>query len=250
VVWRIVLLAVLIGGFAPSEVGDGDCSTNGRSLGLCVSGQVSGDAAVLTGTSSQPGGSTGGATGREPLCDAVEVTSLGQCRSGRIDHRAQPAVTLSDIAAFRPAPGIERMEPDGWVVAGLPANIYAIVGQQLVDGTLLGQPATVRFTPIRYHWDYGDGTSAVRTTRGGTWAALGLREFDATPTSHVYVVNGEYTIRLTIDFRAEYRFAGSGFLPIEGVINLRANDLHITVDGAKTVLVEHDCTADPSGPGC
>jgi hypothetical protein len=205
----------------------------------------------LTGTASQPGGSGGNATAaEEPTCEVLEITSLGQCRSGRIDHRAQAPVTLSDIAAFRPTPGIERMEPDGWVVVGLPANIYAIVGQQLVDGTLLGQPATVRFTPIRYHWDYGDGTRATRTTKGGTWAALGLREFDATPTSHIYLVEGEYTIRLTIDFRAEYRFAGSDFLPIEGTINLRANDLYITVDGAKTVLVEHDCVADPSGPGC
>ena len=141
-------------------------------------------------------------------------------------------------------------QPDGWVVAGLSANIYAVVGTQLVDGTLLGHPATVRFTPIRYRWDYGDGTHAVPTTRGGTWAALGLREFDATPTSHVYAREGDYTVRLTIDFRAEYRFAGSGFVPITGVINLRANDLHITAGGAKTVLVEHDCSADPTGPGC
>ena len=176
---------------------------------------------------------------------------MGLCRAVRPGPRtSSPALTLADIAAFRPAPGIERMEPDGWVVAGLPANIYAIVAPQLVDGSLLGQPASVRFTPIRYHWEYGDGTGAVRSTKGGTWAALGLREFDPTPTSHVYLAEGEYTIRLTIDFRAEYRFAGSDFLPIDGTINLRANDLRISVDGAKTVLVEHDCTADPSGPGC
>jgi hypothetical protein len=35
-----------------------------------------------------------------------------------------------------------------------------------------------------------------------------------------------------------------------GVIPLRANDLHVSVDGAKTVLVEHDCGANPGGPGC
>jgi hypothetical protein len=220
-------------------------------LGVCVSGEITGDQAILTGTASRPGSASGGAAeADEPMCEDLEVTGVNQCRAPRVDRHAQAAVTLADIASFRPAPGIERMEPDGWVVAGLPANIYAIVGQQLVEGTLLGQPATVRFTPVRYRWDYGDGTGAVRTTKGGTWAALGLREFDATPTSHVYLTEGEYTIRLTIDFRAEYRFAASAFLPIDGTINLRANDLHMTVDGAKTVLVEHDCVADPSGPGC
>lgn len=231
---------------------DGGCTALERQTTGCVSGAIEGDSAVLTGAASQTGSSGGGATATAPEqdCDLSGAPSFGQCRSSRVDHGLLVPLTLADIAAFRPTPGIERMEPDGWVVARLPANIYSIVGQQLVDGTLLGQPATVRFTPIRYHWDYGDGTTSLRTTKGGTWAALGLREFDATPTSHIYSVEGEYTVRLTIDFRAEYRFAGSGFVPIDGVINLRANDLFITVDGAKTVLVEHDCAADPSGPGC
>jgi hypothetical protein len=142
------------------------------------------------------------------------------------------------------------MEPNGWVVPGLDANFYAIVGQQLVSGTLLGQPATVRFTPVGYHWSYGDGTAAVRTTTGGTWAQLGLRDFDPTPTSHVYETEGEYVIRLSIDFRAEYQFGTGAFRPVAGTISLPANELRVTVAGAKTVLVEHDCLANPSGPGC
>lgn len=142
------------------------------------------------------------------------------------------------------------MEPDGWVVPGLDANIFAVVGPQSVVGTLLGRPAIVRFTPATYRWDYGDGSTAVRTTSGATWKQLGLRDFDPTPTSHVYARDGEYVIRLVIGFRAEYRFGASGFRPVAGVIPLAANELRITVAGAKTVLVEHDCTADPTGPGC
>jgi hypothetical protein len=185
----------------------------------------------------------------DPNC-GVLGTATDRCLDvGEREGDAGP-VTLADIAAFRPAPGIERMEPDGWVIAGLPANIYSIVGVQDVDGTLLGRPATVRFTPIRWHWDYGDGTRATRTTGGATWAALGLREFDATPTSHVYVAEGEYTIRLMNDYRAEYRYAGGGFVPITGTIDLPANELHIVADGAKTVLVDRDCVVNPSGPGC
>ena len=162
---------------------------------------------------------------------------------------AEP-ITLSDIASFRPTPGVQYMQPDGWMVPGLDANFYAVTAQHVVDGTLLGQPASVRFTPVAFHWDYGDGTAATRSTKGDTWEALGIPEFDPTPTSHVYDAEGEYTIRLTIDFAAEYRFAGSPFYPIAGFLPLPANDLHVSVDGAKTVLVEHDCAANPSGPGC
>ena len=159
-------------------------------------------------------------------------------------------VTLSDIARFRPSPGIQRMEPDGWVVVGLPANIYSIVDRQIVPGELLGQSADVRFTPVAWHWSYGDGATATLATKGGTWAALGLDEFDATPTSHVYERAGSYTIRLSISFRAEYRIAGGPFVPIVGTITLPANELHITASGAKTVLVDRDCTIAPRGPGC
>ena len=161
-----------------------------------------------------------------------------------------PAVTLSDIATFRPRPGVDHMQPDGWTVVGLDTNFYAEAGPQVIPGTLLGRPADVRFTAVAFHWDYGDGTIAARSTPGATWDQLHVAEFDPTPTSHVYGAEGDYVIHLRIDYRAEYRFDGSGFVPISGTIALAANDLRITVGDAKTVLVNRDCAADPAGPGC
>ncbi len=137
------------------------------------------------------------------------------------------------------------------MVPGLDANFYAVTSQHVVSGTLLGQIASVRFTPVAYHWNYGDGTGRNPRDEGrqrGRRSAS--RSSGRPPTSHVYERDGRYTIRLTIDFAAEYRFAGSAYYPIAGVLPLPANDLHVTVDGAKTVLVEHDCAANPSGPGC
>ena len=43
---------------------------------------------------------------------------------------------------------------------------------------------------------------------------------------------------------------GGPFVPIAGTITLPANELHITASGAKTVLVDRDCTVAPRGPGC
>src|SRR5690606_27492893 len=99
-------------------------------------------------------------------------------------------------------------EPDGWMVVGLPTNFYALTGIHVRSDTLLGYPTDVRFTPVAYHWRYGDGTTRRATTPGGTWHQLGLREFDATPTSHIYREAGTYYIDLDIDFRAEYRIVG------------------------------------------
>jgi hypothetical protein len=203
------------------------------------------------------GGSSSNSSGTAPAPE-IDDTCDGPCGDGlhgapdtspRDDYTVT-VITLSDIARFRPAPGIQRMEPDGWVVVGLPANIYSSVDTQIVPGQLLGQSADVRFTPISWRWSYGDGATATLPTKGGSWAALGLREFDPTPTSHIYEQAGNYTIRLSIVYRAEYRIAGGPFTAIAGTLTLPANELHITASGAKTVLVDRDCTVAPRGPGC
>jgi hypothetical protein len=232
------------------------CSNSEAAVNTCTSGAVNGGQVDVSGSTGSPGsgggsghghghGSGSGASGPPVIWKCMTAT----CPPHPADAGTAP-VTLSDIATFRPHPGTQFMQPDGWVVPGLDANFIAVTGPHIVNGTLLGQPASVRFTPVAFHWTYGDGQSATRATKGATWQALGVPEFSATSTSHVYATEGTYTIRLTIDFAAEYRFAGSAFVPIAGVIPLPANDLHVTVDGAKTVLVEHDCATNPSGPGC
>jgi len=266
-VWVNVLLTALIGAalpFAPTVMTNDSCTVIEINSGTCsVDASVGASDVTLIGTATSPGsgGSSGPSKGaghsgaRPPFqCQTVvgnkclvRVPRPGPAASAA--PAAQP-VTLRDIASFRPSPGVQFMEPDGWVVPGLDANFYSVVDRQLVNGTLLGRPATVRFTPVAWHWNYGDGSAVVRATKGATWAAQGLHDFDPTATSHVYQTEGEYVIRLTIDFRAEYRLGATGFIPIAGTINLPANDLHVTVTGAKTVLVEHDCVANPAGPGC
>ena len=255
-----VATGIAISGEAVASASAPECSKSDvLTTGCSVDASVGTDDVTLTGTASSPGTGSGGASNGSghattPPAFTCEIFVENRClvrvpRPGPAAPPAQP-VTLRDIAAFRPSPGVQYMEPNGWVVPGLDANFFSVVDQQLVNGTLLGQPATVRFTPAAWHWNYGDGSAVVRATKGSTWAAQGLRDFDRTATSHVYETEGEYTIRLSIDFRAEYRFGSTGFIPITGMINLPANDLHVTVTGAKTVLVDHDCVANPAGPGC
>jgi hypothetical protein len=142
------------------------------------------------------------------------------------------------------------MQPDGWMVVGLPTNFYAQIDRHIVAGTLLGASADVRFTPVAYRWRYGDGSSARLATKGAAWAPLGLREFDATATSHVYRASGTYVIELDVEYTAEYRFAGGSWTSLSGIIVLPANDLLATAGDAVTVLVDRDCAQPPSGPGC
>lgn len=243
-----------------------ECDKGTAVLGGCpnISGEVGGDGATLSGDVTNPGspGSPGsgagggGGSGTTPLppmpCEEVFAGLCYGDGQGKPGEPAPgiPSVTWSDLAVFRPQPAIQYMQPDGWMVVGLPTNFVAVIDRHVVAGTLLGAPAEVRFTPSAYRWRYGDGSSARLGTTGASWQALGLREFDATPTSHVYRSSGTYVIELDVEYTAEYRFAGGAWTALSGVIVLPANDLIATAGDAVTVLVDRDCAAAPAGPGC
>lgn len=237
----------------PATADQHNCSQASRENGTCtVTAGINGDQAVINGTQpGAPGGSTSGGGGGGAGASASEPAA--PCTAGCIDPfvvTSLPTPTLRDLVGFRPTPGVDHMEPNGWFVVGLDANFYSTGGASVQNGTLLGYPASVRFTPIRWSWAYGDGSSATRSTRGTTWAAQGIAEFDPTPTSHVYEAAGTYYIDLSIGYRAEYSFNGSSWGAIDGILWLPANRLVATVGGAKTVLVERECTTPPAGPGC
>jgi hypothetical protein len=159
-------------------------------------------------------------------------------------------VTLADLVNFKPVAGVDHMEPNGWMVVGLDTNFYATVEYGVQTGLLLDKPASVRFTAERYRWSYGDGTSATRSTRGSSWAESGVKEFDRTPTSHIFRTAGTYSIDLVVDFSAEYQYSGGTWVPISGRIPVAANRLVAVAGDANTVLVGYDCAQRPSGPGC
>ena len=269
---ELIAIGVLLAGPHSEHAGlltvSSTCSELGTVLGGCpnVSGGIQGDGAVLDGEltmgggpgSSNPGGGggTSGGTTLPPMpCEEVFAGFCygeGQGKPGEPAPGAPgvPGVTLSDVAMFRPQPTVQYMQPDGWMVVGLPTNFVAVIERHIVAGTLLGAPADVRFTPVAYRWRYGDGSSARLGTTGASWRALGLREFDSTATSHLFRASGTYVIKLDVEYTAEYRFSGGAWTPLTGVIVLPANDLVATAGAAVTVLVDRDCGRAPSGPGC
>jgi hypothetical protein len=247
------LLGVLLSPPAPPSSG---CTALERETTGCVTGSINGGGVDLSGHQTAPGSGSGTAgngkakpkpappacTGLPEACDTFIVIPPGT--------PGNPSLTINDLKNFPATPGTDHMEPNGWMIVGLDTNFYSVVGVEIVNGTLLGQPASVRFTPIAWHWAYGDGHTATRGTPGTTWAAQGIPEFDPTPTSHVYTADGTYFIDLSVTFRAEYKYVTGNWTPVVGTITLPANRLEASAGDAKTVLVNHDCTQNPSGPGC
>jgi hypothetical protein len=253
----LVLAAVLLG---PAGTASADPACTGLQVkeGACVSGQINGGGVTLTGNKKAPGSGgsdagKGSGKSKPPTNPCPPGTLIEACHLiGIIPPGApgNPAVTINDLKNFTADPGTDHMQPNGWMIVGLSTNFYSVVGVEVQNGVLLGQPASVRFTPVAWHWTYGDGSAATRGTPGATWAAQGIPEFDQTPTSHIYTADGTYFIDLSITFRAEYKYATGNWTPVVGTITLPANRLEASAGDAKTVLVNHDCTQNPSGPGC
>jgi hypothetical protein len=163
---------------------------------------------------------------------------------------ATPVVTIRDVAHLVPAQGNAGMEPSGWTVIGLPTNFFADVSPNVVSTTLLGTTADVRFTPVSFVWDHGDGSTLTSSIGGATWADLRVPEFSTTATSHVYKAPGDYTVTLTVLYSAEYRIGGGDWRALAGTVPSTAPPITATAKQAKTVLVPGECALRTVSPGC
>ncbi len=180
--------------------------------------------------------------------DSTECTDpLNRCLSFEVVMREEP--TLSDVASFAPTLTPLSPEPDGIGIAGLPLNVVAHAEAHTRTGELFDLPVTVRFRPVSFAFDYGDGTARESTTGGATWQQLGVAQFTATDTSHAYRQRGTYTITAVVHFAADVDF-GNGWQRVPGLLGIPAGSTTVEILEARTALVERTCTEDPSGIGC
>jgi hypothetical protein len=163
---------------------------------------------------------------------------------------AGAAVTLADVAQFVPRDASIRSQPNGWGIVGAPVNLFTDAALQVVDGQLLGRPAQVRFVPVAFAWDHGDGTSSTVAGPGASWRELGQQDFTATDTSHVYYSIGDRQVTLTISYSPSYRFDGGGWQQIPGTLPVQVGPVTVRVLQGSTVLVAGACGERHAGPGC
>lgn len=162
----------------------------------------------------------------------------------------EPTLTLRDVASFSPGPSGLVSEPSGWAIVGRPVNLIAEAGPVTRAGALLGRPVEVAFTPVSYEWTASSGERIVAGSAGRSWNELGLPALSSTDTSLRFEQPGRATVRLSVQYSAEYRFAGSGWRGIPGTLSVDAGELELLVGTFRTVLTDGDCRANPGGPGC
>lgn len=250
--WLIALILAIHTLGAGAQVAD-DCVAAGWT-GNCKS--TIGDGSVdihgsrgQTGTADGGGTDDGGRASQETTPnDGINCDDpLRRCGVYEVVVRQEP--TIADVASFAPRVAQPVPEPSGFGVAGMPVNVVASARQHTEEGEIFDLPVRVRFRPVAFAIDYGDGTTRTSDSGGRTWASLGLPQFAPTETSHVYRQRGTYSIEMTVAFAADVDF-GHGWSRVPGLLHVPAGSTTIRVVEARTALVERTCREDPAGVGC
>lgn len=207
-----------------TEIVAGLCNVGGGTDGTGVDLWVDGDT---------PGSSSGGGGGE----DACTETAEGRCVGVSPPKTVTKPESVHDLESFRPNRPGQYSEPVGWTIAGLRTNFVSRARTHIVSGELAGHAADVRFIPVRYRRTFGDGDSQSTTSRGKKWST----PWANTSTDHIYRESGNVTVRLVVDYVAEYRFAGLDWVRLSGIVSRSAANLDLRVFDASTVLVARPC---------
>jgi hypothetical protein len=153
----------------------------------------------------------------EPTPCTTDPVRQASCNftAERVTNDEGRPLTITDVAQLAPAPATTVGEPGNVGIAGMPTNFVAAASVHTRAGTLFDRPTSVRFTPLRFSFTYGDGTATTTNTGGRSWAALGQAQFTPTPTSHSYRERGSYSAHDT-DHNPPADHSGGGWVPIDG----------------------------------
>ena len=256
------MLFALVGGIASTDAGGcagssawgGNCNVenDGSSveIGATQDGSNPSEGARDDDDVDRESGPRDATTGPSPSATPCNPLDLVCVRAGSgytVAVIQQP--TLADVARFAPASVPLVDEPDGVGVVGMPMNFVVDAQTHERTGTLFDLPVTVRFTPASVLFVHGDGTSRVSDGGGRSWAALGLAQFSATPTSHAYTARGSYTASAVVRYAAQVNF-GNGWVAVPGVLEIPTTSGDVQIFEVRTALVDKTCLENPGGVGC
>lgn len=233
------------------------CARELQLAGLCSS-PINGDRLEIFGTETRtapeidsPDSADRRGSSDKPKPCTTDPVRQASCNftAVRITNEEGGPLTITDVAQFAPAPVTTSGEPSNVGVAGMPTNFVAAASVHTRAGTLFDRPLSVRFTPVRFGFAYGDGTSATSNMGGLSWASLGQAQFTPTPTSHTYRERGTYSAHVTVNYTAEVDIGG-GWFPVAGELAIDGPAQQIRVYEAETALVARTCVEQPGGPGC
>jgi len=147
-----------------------------------------------------------------------------------------PAVTAADFQRLPLTPSAIHIEPpNGWTLANVQTIVYASGAPQTLRTAVLGLGVTVRATPARFTWTFGDGSEPLATTDPG-------KPYPEATITHAYRAEGVHRIGLATQWAGEFLVDGfTTWLPVNGTAQTATTSEPLSVYTARSRLV-----ADPT----
>ncbi|MFC7402768.1 PKD domain-containing protein [Citricoccus sp. GCM10030269] len=116
-----------------------------------------------------------------------------------------------------------------------------------MNTTMLGQQVAIQAVPVRWTWEYGDGSEPVSNPfPGGP-----QREFNQeTTTSHVYEETGTFPVSLSTAYRGQFSVNDGPWIAIPGMATVASEPASADIWRSKSKNVAEDCDANPEGWAC
>lgn len=141
-----------------------------------------------------------------------------------------PVVSQEDFRSLGVRPLVAHLGPPGqWIPVGIDMIVWAESGVQVFEVEMFGQPVRVRATPVKYVWDFGDGTVLATSFPG--------RPHPSRDVSMRYVGQGWYEVSLVTVFSGEFSVAGGPWQPVQGTVEVASEKKWIYSDVRQSRLV-------------
>jgi len=182
--------------------------------------------------------------GTQTNTETDEVTDLGfGCSTPEApgDAEAPPpvviTVTQSDFARMPVSPLQANAGPaDGWLPVNMVNVLHTDDDVQELETELLDTPVAIRATPVRFHWDLGDGNTITTTNPG--------EPYPSEAVSATYSQEGWYDVTLTTTFAGQLSVDGGPWQDIDGTIEVASDPVPIFSKSLESRLVNGEVPVD------
>lgn len=125
--------------------------------------------------------------------------------------------------------------PNGWVMVNMDTVVFTGRDAQVFDVVVLGTPVRVSARPVRFSWDFADGSAPLVTSDPG-------RPYPHQTVAHTYTQDGSYVVTLTTTWVADFQVIGSGtWTPVPGTATTTSPGAPLRVYEARSHLVDGPC---------
>lgn len=194
-----------------------------------------------------PGSSNAATRIGDPFCSEATDPVVSDPAAEAAEAPPMPVVTLEDFRRLNIAPSTIESDSGGFGLIRANTNFYATEEPQTLNTTMLGQAVAIQAVPVRWTWDYGDGSEPLSNPfPGGP-----QREFNQeTTTSHAYQDTGEFPVGLSTSYRGQFSVNGGPWIAIPGTAEVPSAPTTADIWRSKSKNVAENCVENPEGWAC